>query len=110
MKKTGTSWVRFCRLSIVAGLWCVGLSASAQPVAGGATFWNEATLYRDEFGTPHIEAGSIRAMAAAFGYAQAEDHLEPMLMCYRVAVGRAAEVGGEAFAESDAFAIKIANA
>jgi len=49
-------------------------------------------------------------MAFAFGYAQAEDHLEPMLMAYRVASGRAAEVGGEAFAESDAFSIKISNA
>jgi acyl-homoserine-lactone acylase len=94
----------------MAGLWCVASLASAQPAAGGASFWNEATLYRDEFGTPHIEAGSIRAMASAFGYAQAEDHLEPMLMAYRIALGRAAEVGGEAFAESDAFAIKIGNA
>ena len=110
MKKTGTGWVWAGRLAVMAGLWCAGLPASAQPVAGGASFWNEATLYRDEFGTPHIEAGSIRAMASAFGYAQAEDHLEPMLMAYRVAVGRAAEVGGEAFAESDAFAIKIGNA
>jgi acyl-homoserine-lactone acylase len=110
MKKTGTGWVWAGRLAFMAGLWCVASLASAQPAAGGASFWNESTLYRDEFGTPHIEAGSLRAMASAFGYAQAEDHLEPMLMAYRIALGRAAEVGGEAFAESDAFAIKIGNA
>lgn len=110
MKKRGTGWYWAGRLTVVVGLLCAAPPAPAQPEAGGASFWNEATLYRDEFGTPHIEAGSIRAMASAFGYAQAEDHLEPMLMAYRIALGRAAEVGGEVFAESDAFAIKIGNA
>lgn len=107
MKKTGTGWVRAGRLAVVAGLWCVGQLAQAQPAVSP---WSDATLYRDEYGTPHIHAGTIRGMAFAFGYAQAEDHLEPMLMAYRVALGRAAEVGGEDFAESDAFSIRIANA
>lgn len=98
------------RLFLAAGLWCVGLTGAAQPVADPVSLWNDATLYRDEFGTPHIHAGSLRSMAFAFGYAQAEDHLELMLMSYRVALGRAAEVAGEAFAESDAFSIRIDNA
>lgn len=92
-----------------AASWLSG-PAAAQPVNDPAVFWNDATLYRDEYGTPHIHAGTVRAMAFAFGYAQAEDHLEPMLMAYRVAAGRAAEVGGEPFADSDAFSIKLTNA
>lgn len=93
-----------------AGLYLFSVAGVAQPVADPAGFWNEVTLYRDEYGTPHIQAESVRSMAFAFGYAQAEDHLEPMLMAYRVAMGRAAAVRGESFAESDAFALKIANA
>ena len=107
MKKTGTSWVRSYRLAIVAGLCCLGYLAQAQ---SDVSPWRDATLYRDAYGTPHIHSETIRGMAFAFGYAQAEDHLEPMLMAYRVALGRAAEVMGEEFAESDAFSIKIANA
>lgn len=100
----------FLVAAIGGGFWLTILPAAAQVAAGPAGLWNDATLYRDEYGTPHIHAGSVRGMAFAFGYAQAEDHLEAMLMAYRVAMGRAAEIGGEAFAESDAFAIKIANA
>lgn len=84
--------------------------ALAQPTTDPAALWNDATLYRDSYGTPHVHATTLRSMAFAFGYAQAEDHLETMLMAYRVALGRAAEVGGESFAEGDAFALKIDNA
>lgn len=97
-----------------AAIWATALtlafSATAQPPNDPAAMWNETTLYRDSYGVPHIQSASARGMAFAFGYAQAQDHLEPMLMAYRVALGRAAEVGGEPFAESDAFAVKIANA
>ena len=73
-------------------------------------FWQQAVLYRDEWGVPHIYADNKRAMAFAFGYAQAEDHLEAMLLAYRMANGRAAEVLGEASAASDELAIRLAHA
>jgi acyl-homoserine lactone acylase PvdQ len=60
-----------------------------------ADLWSEVTLYRDEWGVPHVYADNPRAMAFAFGYAQAEDHLAAMLMAYRLANGRASEVLGE---------------
>lgn len=69
--------------------------------------WNDASIYRDEWGVPHVFANSPRSMAFAFGYAQSEDHLEDMLFAYRVANGRAAEVFGERFAESDTFALMM---
>mgnify|MGYP002528544529 CR=1 FL=1 len=53
---------------------------------------------------PHVYANNTRAMAFAFGFAQAEDHLEHILLAYRVANGRASEIYGERFVESDTFA------
>jgi acyl-homoserine lactone acylase PvdQ len=81
--------------------------AAAQPGDDPRELWAQATLYRDEWGVPHVYGDNPRAMAFAFGYAQADDHLEPMLLAYRMANGRAAEVLGEPMAASDAFAIKL---
>jgi acyl-homoserine-lactone acylase len=85
-------------------------NALAQAPDDPRLLWKEATLYRDEFGTPHVYAHSPRAMAFAFGYAQAEDQLRDLLFAYRVANGRAAEVEGEAYAESDIFALRMGHA
>ncbi|HEX72527.1 MAG TPA: hypothetical protein ENN65_04365, partial [Candidatus Hydrogenedentes bacterium] len=72
--------------------------------------WAEATLYRDEWGVPHVYADTPRGLGFAFGWAQAEDHLDDMLMAYRMANGRAAEVLGESWADSDAFSLKMGHA
>ena len=90
------------RLYMVLFLICLTGSAHAQSEAD--LLWNDATIYRDEWGVPHVFANNPRSMAFAFGYAQAEDHLEDMLFAYRIANGRASEVFGEAFMASDAFA------
>jgi acyl-homoserine lactone acylase PvdQ len=81
--------------------------AGAQPADAG--YWNDVTLYRDTYGVPHVYAQTPEAMAFAFGYAQAADHLEPMLLAYRMANGRLAEVTGPPDADSDAFALKMAH-
>lgn len=86
------------------------LRADAQETDVPVNFWQQATIYRDEWGIPHIQADSLEAMAFAFGYAQAEDHIEPMLHAYRVANGRAAEVFGPDYADSDEFSLKMAHA
>jgi len=54
----------------------------------------ETTLYRDEFGIPHVFAPTLEAAAFAVGYAQAEDRLEELLKNYRRACGTMAEVFG----------------
>ncbi len=33
-----------------------------------AVLWNEATLYRDSYGTPHVNATTLRSLAFAFGW------------------------------------------
>jgi acyl-homoserine-lactone acylase len=55
---------------------------------------DEATIYRDEYGIPHIFARTLEAASFAVGYAQAEDRLEELLKNYRRASGRMAEVFG----------------
>lgn len=87
---------------------CLSLLSAAQ--YGPAEPWRDATLYRDEWGTPHVYAKSLTSLAYALGYAQAEDHPEVLLRAYRVANARAAEVWGEDWADSDAFALMLGHA
>ncbi len=54
----------------------------------------EATIYRDEYGIPHIFAPTLEAAAFAVGYCQAEDRLEELLKNYRRATGAMAEAFG----------------
>ena len=61
----------------------------------------DATVYRDKHGVPHIFAKNEEALYFAFGYAQAEDHLEPMLRSYLTATGNMAGAFGEQFLSSD---------
>lgn len=78
--------------------------ALAQVGSEADSLWNDATVYRDEWGVPHVYANDTRSMAFAFGYVQAEDHLEDMLVAYRVANGRASEIYGERFIALDRYA------
>ncbi|WP_051329074.1 penicillin acylase family protein [Geminicoccus roseus] len=55
-----------------------------------------ATIARDVFGVPHIQASSERDAYRALGYAQAQDRLWQMEFQRRVAQGRLAEVVGAA--------------
>jgi acyl-homoserine-lactone acylase len=55
---------------------------------------DEPTIYRDEYGVPHIFARTFDAAAFAVGYAQAEDRLEELLKNYRRATGTMSEVFG----------------
>lgn len=91
-------------LLVVSSLFHVGANADKGDV------WRDATLYRDEWGVPHVYADNPFAMGFVFGYAQAEDHAEHMLLAYRMANGRLAAVLGETYADSDAFSLKMGHA
>ena len=64
------------------------LACAADPLA------RQVTIYRDNFGVPHIVGETEEATFFGYGYAQAEDHLERMMLQYRDAQGRRAEVEG----------------
>lgn len=56
----------------------------------------QVTIYRDGYGVPHIVGDTEQATFFGYGYAQAQDHLERMMLQYRDAQGRLSEVKGRA--------------
>jgi len=54
----------------------------------------QVTIYRDTYGVPHIAGETEEATFFGYGHAQAQDHLERMMVQYLDAQGRRAEVQG----------------
>ncbi len=79
-----------CRLSSVL----VGVLLLSAGAAAKDPLQDQVTIYRDEYGVPHIVGETEEATFFGYGYAQAEDHLERMMLQYRDAQGRRAEVEG----------------
>jgi acyl-homoserine-lactone acylase len=67
---------------------------SAASTYGADPLSKQVTIYRDDYGVPHIVGETEEATFFGYGYAQAEDHLERMMLQYRDAQGRLAEVQG----------------
>src|SRR5690349_18895708 len=63
-----------CRSIVILAL-AVGFSASAKDQLA-----SQVTVYRDEYGVPHIIGQTEEATFFGYGYAQAEDHLERMML------------------------------
>ena len=61
----------------------------------------EITIYRDEFGTPHIFAATAEGACFGHGYAQAADRLEELLKQYVRATGTMSEAFGPEFLHDD---------
>jgi acyl-homoserine-lactone acylase len=73
----------------------------AVPAGSAAEPDQSTTIYRDEFGIPHIFAPTLENAAYAAGYAQAEDRLEELLKNYRRASGTMAEISGPGLFQDD---------
>lgn len=86
---------RFARLTLAFGLLA---AAGARPLAAAG---EEATIYRDDYGIPHVFAPTLEAASFAVGYAQAEDRLEELLKNYRRAAGTMAEAFGPSHLKDD---------
>lgn len=67
----------------------------------GAGEPQEVTIYRDEFGTPHIFSATAEGACYGAGFAQAEDRLEEILKQYRRATGTMSEAFGPSFLKDD---------
>jgi len=76
------------KLAGVLSLAVVCLAISSVAYAG------KVTIYRDDWGVPHIYADSTADACYAIGYAQAEDRLEQLFGNYLRACGRTAEAAG----------------
>jgi len=108
--RTSSSSAATCRVGIlvIALLTSAGTAQSASTASQPAPFVTRldrlavgVTVYRDRYGVPHIVARDEETLYFAFGYAQAEDHLVPMLRNYLAATGNMAGVFGEEFLVSD---------
>ena len=82
MKRRFVSCVPFFMLVVATA------ASAAEPLA------EQVTIYRENFGVPHIVGETEEATFFGYGYAQAEDHLESMMLQYRDAQGRRAEIQG----------------
>ena len=63
----------------------------------------EVLIERDRWGVPHIYGQSMPAVAFGAGYAQAEDHLDPMLRLFLNARGELGRVEGPSALQDDLF-------
>jgi acyl-homoserine-lactone acylase len=61
----------------------------------------EVLIDRDRWGVPHIYGQSMPAVAFGAGYAQAEDHLDPMLRLFLVARGELSRIEGRSSLADD---------
>ena len=75
-----------CAVMVLAGL--TGCSPRPDSLA------EQVTIYRDEYGVPHVFGETEQAAFFGYGYAQAQDHLKDMMLQYMDAQGRRAEVLG----------------
>jgi acyl-homoserine-lactone acylase len=83
-----------CITLLLLRLSCTAHAQTADPLRA------QVTIYRDTYGVPHIVGETQEATFFGYGYAQAQDHLEGMMLQYRDAQGRRAEViGFEALGE-----------
>ena len=69
-------------------------SADGVVPAGREVELRTATLFRDEWGVPHIYSDDLGAGMFAVGYAQAEDRLSAIFEALRISTGRMAEAYG----------------
>lgn len=74
--------------------------------AAASAHAGKATIYRDDFGVPHIYADTPAEAAYGLGYAAAEDRLEDLYENVRIAIGNAAEFFGEKYVQTD-YAMKL---
>ncbi len=75
-------------------------ATGAQTVPGLAA---EVTVYRDEFGIPHIYASSLEDLFFAQGYVHAQDRFWQMEWWRHIGQGRISEIAGAATLDNDKF-------
>jgi penicillin amidase len=83
--------VRRVGLILIAVILVLPFAASS---ASKGTANGDVTIYRDEYGIPHVFGSTLEDAAYGVGYAQAEDRLEELLKNYRRATGTMSEVFG----------------
>src|SRR2546428_128397 len=84
--------------------WLAPVSAGDQPAAARvdpADLARSVTIYRDQYGMPHIDGPTDESVIFGFAYCQAEDYLWQLEESYVGGLGRASELNGEAAYHGD---------
>jgi penicillin amidase len=84
-------------LVILFAVWSVLCFTCADSFSGTSP----VTIYRDDFGAPHIFAVDTEGLYYGYGYASAQDRLFQLDMLRRTYWGRVSEVHGAKFLEFD---------
>jgi acyl-homoserine lactone acylase PvdQ len=85
----------FATLALLAAAFtCATPAFAALPAKGTEILW-------DHYGLPHIFVPDHASLFYAYGYAQMEAHSELLVRLYTQARGRAAELYGEQYLDSD---------
>jgi penicillin amidase len=90
---------QLCALLFAAAL--LPLAVCAAPKNGLEKIANSVTIYRDNWGVPHVYGPTDTSVMFGFIYAQAEDNFWQIEDSYIQAIGRSAEVNGERGLDSD---------
>jgi penicillin amidase len=92
---------------IVLGIIVLGYLQYTKPIYEGEVELNkiqkETTVYYDEFGVPHIYAGTQKDALTTLGYIHAQDRLWQMELMRRIAPGRLSELFGSVALKNDLF-------
>lgn len=88
---------RFC--SFILTLTLITTSILNAEIAASAS--DGVTIKRDGFGMPAIKGGTLKEIAHAIGYVQAQDRLWQIFFTVQLANGRAAQYFGEDLIDSD---------
>ncbi len=86
-------------------IWSIPQEISVQETLKVAGLENEVTVYRDQWGVPHIYGESEKDIMFALGYVQAQDRLFQMDMARRATRGKLSEILGPSMLESDQFSL-----
>lgn len=70
----------------------------------------ESTVYRDQWGVPHIWGDSYGAVGYAVGQVQCEDSLAELIYCLYAGVGRLTETAGDGLLAADLDARRLRHA
>ncbi len=98
--------LRRARASAAVGMVTIGALAAAsparsQPALSPARLAAMVTIYRDQWGTPHVFGRTDASTIFGFGYAQAEDNFPQLEEDFALALGRGAELYGEELVPED---------
>lgn len=97
---------RLCVGALALSLGASLLSAAAMADDAGTSIdpkqlAREVTIYRDAYGTAHIDGKTDAAVVFGFGYCQAEDNFWQIEESYAMGLGRLAELYGKQFVQKD---------